>query len=940
MQDIQDPNSLSQGAAESGQLPEQGYAAAAVESAAQQYWGEQHAYEVKEDSSKPKFYCLSMLPYPSGALHMGHVRNYTIGDVISRFQRMQGKNVLQPMGWDAFGLPAENAAIKNKTAPAKWTYANIEHMRSQLQSMGYAIDWTREFATCRPDYYVHEQRMFVRLMKKGLAYRKNSVVNWDPVDQTVLANEQVIDGRGWRTGALVEKREIPQWFLKITDYAQELLQGLDTLPGWPDAVKTMQRNWIGRSEGLEIRFAVKDVDGQTVELLDQLSLDVFTTRPDTLMGVTFVSIAAEHALAVHAAQNNSQLAAFIAELRQGGVSEAELETQEKRGMDTGLRAIHPINGEELPVYVANFVLMGYGTGAVMAVPGHDQRDWEFAKKYSLPIRMVIVDASVIDALGEIQHDLSLGVGVDPMQAALSGRDLNAQDISAPLRVVEEFERRILEDAAWGPRGILVNSGEYDGMDFSQALNALATRFERDGTGSRRVNYRLRDWGVSRQRYWGCPIPVIRCEHCGDVPVPEDQLPVILPEDVADAYSKVGTVQSPIKADPEWRKTICPQCGGAAERETDTFDTFMESSWYYARYTSPGASTQVDQRANYWLPVDQYIGGIEHAILHLLYFRFYHKLMRDEGLVLSDEPATNLLCQGMVIAETYYRDNADGSKDWINPADVEIERDERARVIGARLKTDGQPVQIGGIEKMSKSKNNGIDPQTMVGKYGADTVRLFSMFAAPPEQSLEWSEAGVEGMSRFLRRVWREVTSHVANPDHPVVDPGALDVGQKAMRRQVHETIQKVSDDFGRRHAFNTAIAALMELLNALNKFSDQSDQGRAVRHEALEAMVLLLNPVVPHISHALWQVLGHPQTVLEDQRWPQADSAALVRDTLTLAVQINGKLRATIELPTSASKEEAEAMARAQPQVMHFLEGLSVRKVIVVPGKIVNIVAG
>jgi leucyl-tRNA synthetase len=940
MQDIQDPNSLSQGAAESGQLPEQGYAAAAVESAAQQYWGEQHAYEVKEDSSKPKFYCLSMLPYPSGALHMGHVRNYTIGDVISRFQRMQGKNVLQPMGWDAFGLPAENAAIKNKTAPAKWTYANIEHMRSQLQSMGYAIDWTREFATCRPDYYVHEQRMFVRLMKKGLAYRKNSVVNWDPVDQTVLANEQVIDGRGWRTGALVEKREIPQWFLKITDYAQELLQGLDTLPGWPDAVKTMQRNWIGRSEGLEIRFAVKDVDGQTVEPLDQLSLDVFTTRPDTLMGVTFVSIAAEHALAVHAAQNNSQLAAFIAELRQGGVSEAELETQEKRGMDTGLRAIHPISGEELPVYVANFVLMGYGTGAVMAVPGHDQRDWEFAKKYSLPIRMVIVDASVIDALGEIQHDLSLGVGVDPMQAALSGRDLNAQDISAPLRVVEEFERRILEDAAWGPRGILVNSGEYDGMDFSQALNALATRFERDGTGSRRVNYRLRDWGVSRQRYWGCPIPVIRCEHCGDVPVPEDQLPVILPEDVADAYSKVGTVQSPIKADPEWRKTICPQCGGAAERETDTFDTFMESSWYYARYTSPGASTQVDQRANYWLPVDQYIGGIEHAILHLLYFRFYHKLMRDEGLVLSDEPATNLLCQGMVIAETYYRDNADGSKDWINPADVEIERDERARVIGARLKTDGQPVQIGGIEKMSKSKNNGIDPQTMVGKYGADTVRLFSMFAAPPEQSLEWSEAGVEGMSRFLKRVWREVTSHVANPDHPVVDPGALDAGQKAMRRQVHETIQKVSDDFGRRHAFNTAIAALMELLNALNKFSDQSDQGRAVRHEALEAMVLLLNPVVPHISHALWQVLGHPQTVLEDQRWPQADSAALVRDTLTLAVQINGKLRATIELPTNASKEEAEAMARAQPQVMHFLEGLNVRKVIVVPGKIVNIVAG
>ena len=935
MQHTQDPNSPSSESAEQGQSPEQGYRPQALEAAAQQYWGEQHAYEVKEDSSKPKFYCLSMLPYPSGALHMGHVRTYTIGDVISRYQRMQGKNVLQPMGWDAFGLPAENAAIKNKTAPAKWTYANIEHMRTQLQSMGYAIDWTREFATCRPDYYVHEQRMFVRLMKKGLAYRKNSVVNWDPVDQTVLANEQVIDGRGWRTGALVEKREIPQWFLKITDYAQQLLDGLDTLPGWPDSVKTMQRNWIGRSEGLEIRFAVNDLDGQTLA-----PLDVFTTRPDTLMGVTFVSIAAEHPLAVHAAQTNPQLADFIAELRQGGVSEAELETQEKRGMDTGLRAIHPISGEEIPVYVANFVLMGYGTGAVMAVPAHDQRDWEFAQKYSLPIRMVVVDPSVIDALNEIQHDIALGVGVDPMQAALSGRGANAQDISAPLRVVEEFERRILEEAAWGPKGILVNSGEYDGMDFGQALNALATRFERNGTGSRRINYRLRDWGVSRQRYWGCPIPVIRCEKCGDVPVPEDQLPVILPEDVADAYSKVGTVQSPIKADPEWRKTTCPNCGGPAERETDTFDTFMESSWYVARYTSPGASTMVDERANYWMPADQYIGGIEHAILHLLYFRFYHRLMRDEGFVQSDEPVINLLCQGMVIAETYYRDNPDGSKDWINPADVELQRDDKARIIGATLIADGRPVQIGGTEKMSKSKNNGVDPQSMVGKFGADTVRLFSMFAAPPDQSLEWNEAGVEGMSRFLKRVWREVTTHAANPDHPVVDAGALDAGQKAMRRQVHETIQKVSDDFGRRHAFNTAIAALMELLNGLNKFTDQSEQGRAVRHEALEAMVLLLNPVVPHISHALWQVLGHPQSVLEDQPWPKADPAALVRDTLTLAVQINGKLRATIELPTGASKEDAEALARAQPQVVHFLEGLSVRKVIVVPGKIVNIVAG
>jgi leucyl-tRNA synthetase len=875
---------------------EQGYRPQAVEAGAQRYWNAQHAYEVKEDPSRPKFYCLSMLPYPSGALHMGHVRNYTIGDVISRYQRMQGKNVLQPMGWDAFGLPAENAAIKNKTAPAKWTYANIEHMRTQLQSMGYAIDWTREFATCRPDYYVHEQRMFVRLMKKGLAYRRNAVVNWDPVDQTVLANEQVIDGRGWRTGALVEKREIPQWFLKITDYAQQLLDGLDTLPGWPDAVKTMQRNWIGRSEGLEIRFDAQDADGSAVE-----PVTVFTTRPDTLMGVTFLSVAAEHPLALHAAQSNPKLAAFIAELRQGGVSEAELETQEKRGMDTGLRAIHPVSGEAVPVYVANFVLMNYGTGAVMAVPGHDERDFEFATKYQLPIRQVIA----ID-----------GGEYDPSQ----WQDWYGDKTRADMRVV--------------------NSGVLDGKNYKQAFDTIADLLEKDGKGERRVNYRLRDWGVSRQRYWGCPIPVIHCPSCGDVPVPEDQLPVLLPEDVAEAYAKPGSVQSPIKADPEWRKTTCPQCGGPAERETDTFDTFMESSWYYARYTSPGAATQVDERANYWLPVDQYIGGIEHAILHLLYFRFYHKLMRDAGLVHSDEPATNLLCQGMVIAETYYRDNADGSKDWINPADVEIQRDDKARVIGATLVADGQPVQIGGIEKMSKSKNNGVDPQSMVGKYGADTVRLFSMFAAPPEQSLEWNEAGVEGMARFLRRFWREVATHAAGPDHAPVDPAALDAEQKTLRRQVHETIQKVGDDFGRRHSFNTAIAALMELLNALGKFNDASEQGRAVRHEALEAMVLLLNPVVPHVSHALWQVLGHAECVLEDVPWPQVDSAALVRDSLTVAVQVNGKLRGTIEVAANASKEQAEALARAHPQVVAFLEGQTVRKVIVVPGKIVNIVAG
>ncbi|MGN7916386.1 leucine--tRNA ligase [Lysobacter sp. 22409] len=900
-----------------------------VETAAQGYWDATRAFEVDETSDKPKYYCLSMLPYPSGALHMGHVRNYTIGDVISRYKRMTGHNVLQPMGWDAFGLPAENAAIKNKTAPAKWTYANIAHMKAQLKTMGYAIDWSREFATCTPDYYVHEQRMFVRLMKQGLAYRKNSVVNWDPVDQTVLANEQVIDGRGWRTGALVEKREIPQWFLKITDYAQELLDGLDTLPGWPEAVKTMQRNWIGRSEGLEIRFDVVDENGAAVE-----PLNVFTTRPDTLMGVTFVSIAAEHPLAALAAQSDSDLAEFIAELRCGGVSEAELETQEKRGRDTGLRAIHPISGEALPVFVANFVLMNYGTGAVMAVPGHDQRDWEFAKRYQLPVKTVIVPDAVRDALAEIGEDVATQ-HKDPMRSALGGAaSVDVYGTTAAVQVVEEFQSGIDEQGAWTERGWLVNSGDFDGLDFQQALDALATKLEAEGRGARRVNYRLRDWGVSRQRYWGCPIPVILCPSCGDVPVPENQLPVVLPEDVA-----FSGVTSPIKADPEWRKTTCPQCGGAAERETDTFDTFMESSWYYARYTSPGASEQVDGRANYWLPVDQYIGGIEHAILHLMYFRFYHKLLRDQGLVNSDEPATNLLTQGMVIADTFYRDNGDGSKDWINPADVEIVRDERGRITGAALRADGQPVQIGGTEKMSKSKNNGVDPQLMVGKFGADTVRLFSMFAAPPDQSLEWNEAGVEGMARFLRRLWTMVHKHAADGAAPALDIASLDAAQKTLRRQLHECIQKVGDDYGRRHSFNTAIAAVMELLNHLGKFDDASGNGRALRQEALAAIVLLLNPITPHASHALWQVLGHDETLLEDLPFPAVDTSALARDAVTLAVQVNGKLRGTIEVPVNVAKEDAERLALAEPNVVKFMEGLTVRKVIVVPGKIVNIVA-
>ncbi len=861
------------------------YEPSAIESAAQSFWTRERAFEVSERSDKPKYFCLSMLPYPSGALHMGHVRNYTIGDVISRHRRMLGFNVLQPMGWDAFGLPAENAAIKNNTAPAKWTYANIEHMRSQLQLLGFAIDWTREFATCRPDYYQHEQRMFVRLFSKGLVYRKNSVVNWDPIDQTVLANEQVIDGRGWRSGALVEKREIPQWFLKITAYAQELLDELDTLDGWPDSVKTMQRNWIGRSEGLEIDFAVAGSDE---------TLRVFTTRPDTLLGVTYMAVATEHPLAQRAAASNPALAAFIAACKRGGTTEAELETQEKRGMATGIFAIHPISGERVPVWTANFVLMGYGTGAVMAVPGHDERDFEFAHKYGLPIKQVI----------ELQ-----GHAYDAGQ----WQDWYADKSHPQMRAV--------------------NSGVIDGLDCRSAFDKIAEVL--GSRGERRINYRLRDWGVSRQRYWGCPIPMIRCASCGEVPVPEDQLPVVLPENVA-----FTGIVSPIKADPDWRKTTCPTCGGAAERETDTFDTFMESSWYYARYTSPGAPDMVDERANYWLPVDQYIGGIEHAILHLLYFRFFHKLMRDVGLVSANEPATNLLCQGMVIAETYYRDAEGGGKDWINPADVTVERDDKGRIIGATLNRDGQPVHIGGNEKMAKSKNNGVDPQLMVDRYGADTVRLFSMFAAPPEQSLDWSEAGVEGMSRFLRRLWNQVRKHVAGGAVPALDPAALSAEQKALRRKLHETIDKVGDDYARRYTFNTAIAAVMELVNALMKASDdQNPQARALAHEAWQAIALMLNPIVPHLCHGLWQALGHRETLIENLPFPKADPAALQRDALTLAVQVNGKLRGQIEVAVEATRDAIETLALAQPMVQRFIEGVSVRKVIVVPGKIVNIVA-
>ncbi len=902
---------------------QENYDPQAVEAAARQYWSDTRAYEVKEDPNRPKFYCLSMLPYPSGALHMGHVRNYTIGDVISRYQRMLGKNVLQPMGWDAFGLPAENAAIKHKTAPAKWTYANIAHMREQLKALGYAIDWSREFATCMPDYYVHEQRMFLRLYEKGMVYRKNAVVNWDPVDQTVLANEQVVDGRGWRSGALVEKREIPQWFLKITDYAQELLDGLDQLPGWPDAVKTMQRNWIGRSEGLEIAFGLEDSDEK---------LKVFTTRPDTLMGVSFISIAAEHPIALAAAEGYDELRYFIEECRHGGTAAADIETQDKRGVFTGRYAIHPVTGDRVPIWAANFVLMGYGTGAVMAVPGHDERDWEFAQKYDLPIKMVVVSEAVADAIAEVQRDVRRND--DAMEAALGeARAIDVFDTGEAVRMVEEFERRIQDEDAYTEHGILVNSGDYDGMTYEQAFEAMAKDFGEAGFARRQVNYRLRDWGVSRQRYWGCPIPMIHCAQCGVVPVPDAQLPVVLPEDVA-----FSGVLSPIKADPTWRKITCPKCGGEAERETDTFDTFMESSWYYARYTSPGAKDMIDARANYWLPVDQYIGGIEHAIMHLMYFRFYHKLLRDAGLVTSDEPATRLLCQGMVIAETFYREVEAGHREWFNPADVEVQRDDKGRIFGATLKADGQPVRIGGIEKMSKSKNNGVDPQAMIDKYGADTVRLFSMFASPPELSLEWNEAGVEGMSRFLRRLWAQVVRHVVNGPAGTFDRETLTPAQRGLRRQLHETIQKVGDDYGRRLAFNTAIAAVMEFLNALGKFDDATPNGRALRHEALRTVVLLLNPIIPHAAHALWQALGEPEVVLDDVPFPRVDAGALVRDVLTLAVQVNGKLRGTVEVAADATNATIEAAALALPNVASFLADKTVRKLIVVPGKIVNIV--
>lgn len=804
-----------------------------IEQSAQQYWETNNTFAATEQSDKPKYYCLSMFPYPSGRLHMGHVRNYTIGDVLSRFHKMKGFNVMQPMGWDAFGLPAENAAIKNNTAPAAWTYSNIEHMKNQLKQLGLGIDWQREIATCKPEYYKWEQWLFTELFKKGLIYKKTATVNWDPVDGTVLANEQVIDGRGWRSGALVEKRDIPQYFMKITAYAEELLEDLDKLEGWPEQVKTMQRNWIGKSYGCEVEFPIV---GQAD------NLKVYTTRPDTLMGATYVAVAAEHALATLAAKDNPALAEFIAECKRGSVAEADIATAEKKGMPTGLFVTHPLNGEQLPVWVANYVLASYGEGAVMAVPAHDERDFEFAGKYQLPIKAVIKHAE-INTLPMTEH------------------------------------------------GILFDSGEFNGLDFDAASAAIAAALSAKNLGKRRTQYRLRDWGVSRQRYWGCPIPIIHCASCGEVPVPAEQLPVVLPEDVV-----MDGVGSPIKKDASFYETTCPTCGGKATRETDTLDTFFESSWYFARYASfDSHNAMADERANYWLPVDQYIGGIEHAILHLLYARFFNKLMRDVGLLNNDEPFTKLLTQGMVLK--------DGSK-------------------------------------MSKSKGNTVDPQELIDTYGADTARLFMMFAAPPEQSLEWSDAGVEGAHRFLKRLWKAVYDHVALGTIEAYRNGELSAELKNLRRQLHMTIEKVSDDYGRRHSFNTAISSVMELMNALAKVEGADAISRQVRQEVLQNVALLLSPIVPHISQAIWAELC-PNSHILNASWPAADTSAMEQDTIEYMIQVNGKLRGSITVAKSIAKETLESLALEQPFVQKFIEeNMTVRKVIVVPNKLINVVVG
>ncbi|WP_180082961.1 leucine--tRNA ligase [Acinetobacter sp. YH12102] len=864
------------------------YQASAIEPQVQQDWEYRKAFKVADKVEGPRRYILSMFPYPSGKLHMGHVRNYTIGDVISRFHRLKGETVLQPMGWDAFGLPAENAAIAHQVAPAKWTFENIAYMRDQLKKLGLAVDWDREFATCTPEYYRWEQWLFVQLYKKGLIYRKLSTVNWDPVDQTVLANEQVENGRGWRSGALVEKRDIPMYYFRITDYAQELLDDLDTLKdGWPQQVLTMQRNWIGRSQGMDITFPSANPE------IYADGLTVFTTRADTLMGVTYVAVAAEHPMALKAAETNPELAAFIEECRMGSVAEADLATAEKKGMATGLSVKHPVTGEEVPVWIANYVLMSYGSGAVMAVPSHDERDFEFANKYGLTIKQVIDTKGADDA------------------------DFNATQ---------------WQEWYGSKEGKLINSGEFDGLDFQGAYDAFLAKLEPTGLASSKVQFRLRDWGVSRQRYWGCPIPMINCNTCGQVPVPEDQLPVVLPTDVVPDGSG-----NPLNKMPEFYETTCPCCGGDARRETDTLDTFVESSWYYARYASPDFTDGMvkPEAGQTWLPVNQYIGGVEHAILHLLYARFFHKLMRDEGVVQGNEPFTNLLTQGMVLADTYYREAESGKKTWFNPADIDLERDEKGRILSAKYQGDGQDVIVGGQEKMSKSKNNGIDPQSIIDQYGADTARVFMMFAAPPDQSLEWSDAGVEGANRFLKRVWRLATGFLEKGNSASnIDKAALSTAAQDLRRKTHETIQKVGDDIERRHAFNTAIAALMELLNANNKFEAQDDNDVAVARESITTLLTLLAPFAPHLSQTLLAEFG---IELNSTLFPAVDESALTRNTQTIVVQVNGKLRGKLEVSVDASKDDILAQAKALPEVQQFLTGPT-KKEIVVPNKLVNLV--
>ena len=858
-----------------------------LEAAIQKSWEENQTFRAVTDPTREKFYCLSMFPYPSGRLHMGHVRNYTIGDVIARYQRMRGKNVLQPMGWDAFGMPAENAAMNHQVAPAAWTYSNIDYMKNQLKSLGFAIDWSRELATCKPDYYRWEQWLFTRLFEKGLIYRKNGTVNWDPVDQTVLANEQVIDGRGWRSGALVEKREIPMYYFRITDYAEELLRDLDTLDGWPERVKTMQRNWIGKSRGMNVRFALR-ADSRAGLSADQHNVQVFTTRPDTLFGATYLAVAAEHPLATAAAADNPALAAFIAECKAGSVAEADVATMEKKGMPTGRYVINPINGEALEVWVANYVLWGYGDGAVMAVPAHDERDFEFAHKYGLPIRQVVAR-----------------------------------------------EGETYDSAAWQEwyaakeNTRLIASGAFDGLDFAQAFDAIGAALGKSGAGEEKTQYRLRDWGISRQRYWGCPIPIIHDATGRDLPVDDRDLPVVLPENIIPDGSG-----SPLAKDPAYYQTTDAN-GQPARRETDTMDTFVESSWYFFRYMSPNytGGMVVPEDAAYWQDVDQYIGGIEHAILHLLYARFFTKLMRDEGLVQVNEPFKRLLTQGMVLAETWYREPEPSKKIWFNKTEVEPILDDKGRITGGTLMADGQPVQYGGMEKMSKSRNNGVDPEALVQKYGADTARLYTMFTAPPESTLEWSESGVEGAYKYLRRLWSYAYEHRDALDATPVDPAALDAKHKTIRHTIHSELRSARYDYS-RNQFNTVVSSTMKILNAISEIDAGNNR---LRYEGLRILLLVLAPIAPHITAALWQELGYTGNIL-DTAIPEPDEAALQQDNITLAVQVNGKRRAEISVAADADNDTIIATALAHPDVARHTEGKTPKKSIVVPGKLVNLV--